>query len=110
MASRCNVLGRCRRVRPQARLFLSSVVAPVPLYKASDSFIDRRRGPETDGPCEIGDICIRGHNIARLELAKVLDRFSAKMALQEVNQLCQLDRVVVPDVVESVRGVARRRV
>lgn len=65
--------------------------------------LDRRFRLETDALHERIDIRIRLRNIARLQGQKVLFCLASEFSLDERNDLHELNRLIVADIIESVR-------
>src|SRR5688572_26447988 len=87
---------------------LDAVVSAVPVDEPRQAFGQRRRGRETGGRTEAFDRRVGGGDVAGLHRQHLATRGSPEQALERRDELVELDRLVVADVVERVRHVRRR--
>src|SRR5688572_29151867 len=87
-----------------------AVVVEVPGDEFRDTLLDWRRGPVADDAHEVLGIGPGVRHVANLQGQQVLLRLAPEAALEHLDVAHQLDRTVVPDVVEPVRRAARCRV
>jgi len=86
------------------------VITAIPLHESSDSSFDRRGRFETDIANQIIDVSIRRGDVARLHREEVFLRRLAEAFFERLDEVQQLDRLVVADVVDLVRSLAGRRI
>src|SRR5258708_4879091 len=72
-----------------------TVEVTVPGHEARNSILDRGRGRKADGAPEIVDVGARFRNVAGLHVEELLDGLSAKLAFEQIDHLCDLDRSIV---------------
>ena len=86
------------------------VIFPIPLDKFLYPLFYRGRGLEANVFYQVIYISIGCRHVACLDRQEVLFRFFAEAIFKDLDEMHQLHRVVVADVVEFVGSIACRRV
>lgn len=81
---------------------MSFVEAAVPLDETSDASLDGRPRPKAEISFDIRGIGPRCRDIARLKRKEVYLGFSPESLLDRLYKLHQVDRLAVPDIIDSV--------
>ena len=80
------------------------IEVPVPSNELLDSVLDRGARREIHVARKIVDIRIGGNYVAWLHGQELLGRFAAEAALENLDQMQKLDRLVVTEIVQSIGG------
>src|SRR6186713_1760382 len=86
------------------------VIVQIPVNEPANTLFDGCGWLESDVPGEVVYVRKCGRYIAGLHRQKALVRLPAETILNHLDQVQQLDRVVVADIVEPVGGLAGGRV
>src|ERR1700682_4127750 len=89
--------------------FAFAVVLAIPLHETGEPDTQRRRRRETGGGGESLDRRVRHGHVSRLQRLVFPDRAHAEQALQLADERLELDRGVIPDVVDRAWSDARCR-
>src|SRR5439155_14380372 len=83
---------------------------PVPINKGPNSVFDTRPRTKPDVSDQVVDVGIGGWYIAGLQRQHPLFRLAAEAVLQRLDQMHKFDRIIIADIINSVRSVAGARI
>src|SRR5512138_1751150 len=96
--------------RVTERLQLHAVVIDVPVDEVTHTLLDRRAGSIADVRGEILDVGPGVRHVTELQRQEILFRLAPETLLEHLDVAHELDWLLVADVVQPVRRLARARI